>query len=205
MESLFSLHLMIAMIFNLARRTYQSFSDEELVIAFKERADKRILAELYSRYGHLVMGCCLKYLKQFENAEDTTMRVFADLETKLIRHSIQHFKSWLYQVTKNECLQQLRKSKNTAFGTTDNVEGLESGQDYQENEELLQVEFRLEKLAEGLAQLKGEQRTCVELFYLHQKSYAEISEELDLPLNTVKSAIQNGKRNLKIWIEKHEK
>lgn len=185
----------------LARRSYKDFGDDELILAFKRTLDKSIIGEIYSRYAHLILGCCLKYLKQFENAEDTAMKIFEDLEGKLVKHEIQHFKSWLYQVTKNECLQQLRKKKlNTSELQSENI-GLED----EDTEHLELDEARLGQLQNALSELKGTQKECVELFYISQKSYVEISEELDIPINTVKSAIQNGKRNLKIWFEKNEK
>ncbi|MNL72987.1 hypothetical protein D3C87_1983880 [compost metagenome] len=46
---------------------------------------------------------------------------------------------------------------------------------------------------------------CVELFYLHKKSYQEIADSTDYTLKEVKSNIQNGKRNLKILIEQIKK
>ena len=184
-----------------ARRSYKEFGDEELVLAYKRTEDKGIIGEIYSRYAHLILGCCLKYLKQFENAEDTAMKIFEELEQKLIKHEVQHFKSWLYQVTKNECLQQLRKKKlNTSEF------GLENAPEEETDTEYLELtESRINNLQEALQSLKGTQKECVELFYISQKSYVEISSELDIPLNTVKSAIQNGKRNLKIWFDNHEK
>lgn len=196
-------HLKRDMIFKLTRRNYKDFSDDELILAFRRLEDKGIIGELYTRYGHLVMGCCLKYLKQYENAEDTTIKIFVELEDKLIRHSIQHFKSWLYQVTKNECLQFLRKRK---LNTSELIgEGVSEEIDPSDLELEKQIDLRIEKIPEALEQLKGIQKECVELFYLQQKSYVEIGAELDIPVNTVKSAIQNGKRNLKIWMENHEK
>lgn len=196
-------HLKHDMIFKLARRNYKDFSDEELILAFRRLEDKSIIGELYARYGHLVMGCCLKYLKQYENAEDTTIKVFVDLEDKLIRHSIQHFKSWLYQVTKNECLQFLRKRK---LNTSELIgEGVSEESDPADIELEKQIDLRIERIPEALQQLKGIQKECVERFYLQQKSYVEIGNELNIPVNTVKSAIQNGKRNIKIWMENHEK
>jgi RNA polymerase sigma-70 factor (ECF subfamily) len=61
----------------------------------------------------------------------------------------------------------------------------------------------LEKaLLEALQQLNPEQKRCVELFYLADKSYIEICKETGYTLKQVKSFIQNGKRNLKIQLSK---
>jgi RNA polymerase sigma-70 factor (ECF subfamily) len=53
-----------------------------------------------------------------------------------------------------------------------------------------------------MALLSEEQRICIELFYLKERSYKEITELTGLQFNEVKSYIQNGKRNLKIQMEK---
>jgi len=76
--------------------------------------------------------------------------------------------------------------------------------DSPETDDRNERELKLTKLEQAIRHLKDEQRICIELFYLQDKSYQEISDELNIPLNTVKSAIQNGKRNLKIWMESHE-
>ena len=56
-------------------------------------------------------------------------------------------------------------------------------------------------MKECLPKLKENQRVCVELFYLKNKSYQEIANETEFSLNEIKSYIQNGKRNLKLLIE----
>jgi len=189
------------MFFGAKRRKYQQLSDKELIDLYITDRCAYTLPLLYERYGHLVMGSCMNYLKQVENAEDITMRIFGELGAKLLRHEIQHFKSWLYQVTRNECLQYLRKHKPNET-TVINELALPAEED---DEEAVRLEDRLQLLEQAIGQLKGEQKTCVELFYLEQKSYNEISEHLSISLNTVKSAIQNGKRNLKIWMERQER
>ena len=57
-------------------------------------------------------------------------------------------------------------------------------------------------LGRAIDQLKAEQKTCIELMYLKQKSYREVSEITGYDMKQVKSYIQNGKRNLKIILEK---
>jgi RNA polymerase sigma factor (sigma-70 family) len=182
------------------KRKYQQLTDHELITLWKEEACDYTIPILYERYGHLVLGSCLKYLKQLENAEDITLQLFATLGEKLKKHSITHFKSWLYQVTRNECLMFLRKNKPNQQQEINELTLVDSTNI--EDEQLKEV--KLDQLEKGIDQLKPEQKQCIELFYLQDKSYQEVSEELNLPINTVKSAIQNGKRNLKIWMEEHE-
>lgn len=177
--------------FLLTKNKYKQFDDASLVEAFKKEASNRILSEIYTRYGHLVMGVCLKYMKNKQDAEDITMHVFETLPNKLMRSEIQYFKSWLYRVTCNECLMILRKK---GIPTSDNLEFAVEKEDEVEIEKEQQIQL-LEKAMESL---NDEQRITVQLFYIEGKSYVEITEITGFDLKKVKSAIQNGKRNLKI-------
>jgi RNA polymerase sigma-70 factor (ECF subfamily) len=194
------MHLYVMMLFQRGHKRFRSFTDLELIQLYKEETNLFTIPLLYERYGHLVLGTCIKYLKHYEDAEDTTMKIFGELNQKIEKHTIQHFKSWLYQVTKNECLIHLRKQKTIQTPIHENLLHTES----LETEEQAERELKLARLELAIQHLKEEQRVCIELFYLHDKSYQEISDELDIPLSTVKSAIQNGKRNLKIRMESHE-
>lgn len=194
------MHLYTEMIFGSKRKKYLSYSDQELIQLYIQEKCEYTIPILYERYAHLVMGSCLKYLKQVENAEDTTLRIFGELGDKLLKHEIQHFKSWLYQVTKNECFQFLRKNKLVTQELMDQI----APEDSSDITNVYIKEQQLDLLEKAITTLKDEQRACVELFYLQQLSYQEISETLAISQNTVKSAIQNGKRNIKIWMEKHE-
>jgi len=179
----------------LKRNNYSSLSDELLILEYRKKAHSSILGELYVRYGHLVMGTCMKYMKNRFNAEDISMHVFEKLGNRIQTNEIQHFKSWLFAVTRNECLMVLRKKGTVHLELTrDPVYEEPTG------EKELQ-EIRLESLEAALEELKEEQRECIRLFYLERKSYEEIASQLSFDLNKVKSAIQNGKRNLKIQLE----
>ena len=71
----------------------------------------KTLGELYQRYMELVFGVCLKYLKDEEKAKDAVMSIFEELISKLKKHDVENFKSWLYTLSKNFCLMQLRSAK----------------------------------------------------------------------------------------------
>lgn len=150
---------------------------------------------------HLVYGVCFNYLKDEEASNDAVMHIFEELVTKLKIHTVQNFKSWLYVLARNHCLMLLRAaSKNISVKLDANI---------MENRafEHLDIddtkENRLNVMEKCLKELPEEQRKSINLFYLQEKCYKEVSEITGYDMLKVKSYIQNGKRNLKICIEKN--
>ncbi len=119
------------------------------------------------------------------------------------KHEVGNFRAWLYVMTKHYCLRQLQKKSSTSkkFKQFYQEEIMESTIDLSPLDEAPEKDMNA-ALRECIEKLKKEQKACIELFYLKEKCYQEVSEELDIPLNKVKSFIQNGKRNLKICLEK---
>jgi RNA polymerase sigma factor (sigma-70 family) len=185
--------------FLFGRNKYRNASDEDLIALYKKEGASQAIGQLYERYGHLVMGTCMKYMKNQMDAEDVVMKIFEELGQKLMRFEIQHFKSWLYQLTRNECLMILRKQKKDLPASLLEQMSEDPSELYQATEKELQL-----ALLEGtLTELKEEQRRSLELFFLKDRSYSEIAEEIGIDIKQVKSAIQNGKRNLKLKLEEH--
>lgn len=176
-------------------------SDTEMVMAYRQSGDLQVLAVLYQRYMELVYGVCLKYLSNPETAKDAVMQVFEELIEKLKKHEVDNFKSWLYTVAKNHCLMQLRSQKNKKTVSI-SPDIMQSGEELHLNGEL-QKEAEFKKLERCLQTLSVEQKQTVELFYLQQKCYNEIVELTGIEWNKVRSLIQNGRRNLKICMEKN--
>ncbi|NCU05999.1 MAG: sigma-70 family RNA polymerase sigma factor, partial [Chitinophagaceae bacterium] len=88
-----------------------TLSDTELVELYRGNGDLTILSSLYQRYMDLVYGICLKYLKDAETAKDAVINIYEELISKLKQHEVSNFKSWLYTLSRNHCLMQLRKEK----------------------------------------------------------------------------------------------
>ncbi len=176
--------------------------DNELIDRFRYSHNTEYVGELYNRYSHLVLGLCIKYFKDVEIAKDATMSIFELLLHELKRHSIDNFKSWLFSVSKNYCLQELRKKKSTGLKEDQFKiflsDTMESDVDLHPNNEKEKLLTRMEGL---IPTLKNNQRICLKMFYLEGKSYADIAIELNFSLKEVKSHIQNGKRNLKNKLE----
>lgn len=179
---------------------YSKYNDEDLIMRYRQTQDNYWLGILLQRYTLLLLGVCMKYLHNEEAAKDAVQQVFYKVLNELPRNKIQSFRAWLYTVTRNHCLMQLRSGKNVI---------LEEWKETLANslqDELPQNAVEKDKLfsymSEALQQLNDEQKTCVSLFYLNKKSYLEIAEITGFTDTQVKSYIQNGKRNLKFSIEK---
>ena len=175
-------------------------SDKELADLYRETGNMEILGALFQRYMDLMYGVCLKYLKDPEAAKDAVMQLFEELTQKLSRHQVDNVKSWLYTLAKNHCLMQLRSPRN--FRTTEfNPEVMQSESETHLNG-MMQKEESLQQLEHCLQTLSGEQKVTVELFYLQNKCYKDIAAETGIEWNKVRSHIQNGRRNLKLCMEK---
>ena len=186
----------------LSAEEYKNVSDEELVDLYKKSGALDIVGELYNRYTSLTFGVCLKYLKDREESKDAVMQIFERLIVTLKDHEISQFKGWLYVTARNHCLMQLRAGKNKKFEEISPFL-MESGED-EHLQEGPEIESNLSKLERCIDSLPEEQKQCVQLFYLEKKCYKVITELTGYDLNKVKSYIQNGKRNLKICMEKND-
>lgn len=174
--------------------------DDTALLELIRLNDNRAMGVLFERYSFLVLGLCLKYLRNKMEAEDEMMNIFDKLGDKIMRNEILNFKTWLYSVARNECLMKLRKK---GVKETDAEKALLAQEDESEDGLNLAIltENKMALLEKALVELNEEQRICIDLFYLKDKSYDEIAQTTNFDLKKVKSYIQNGKRNLKLILE----
>jgi len=180
---------------------YNHFGDKELITLFSETGDTKLVGILYQRYGHLVLGLCIKYLKNKDEAQDSVIQIFANLIKDLKKHKIEYFKSWLYVYSKNFCLMELRKRQSNLKKELELIENVHLFMDIPDVEHLKEREKQIVMMETAIELLNAEQKICIDLFYLKNKSYIEITEITGYSNNDVKSYIQNGKRNLKLKME----
>jgi RNA polymerase sigma-70 factor (ECF subfamily) len=175
---------------------YAHISDQELLEKFKKDQDSLWLGILLQRYTLLLLGVCMKYLKEEEAAKDAVQQVFLKVITELQKYQVDYLKSWLYTIARNHCLMQLR-DKNRIVSVSDD---LNLSEEPLQNLTAAEKEHTLTLLELSLVELNPQQKTCVTLFYLQKKSYQEIVDSTGFSLLQVKSYIQNGKRNLKMLV-----
>jgi len=182
-------------------------TDDELIKHYKLHLDKECVGELYKRYTGFTYAVCVKYHKDSEKAREAALEIFEELLEKLLVHEIQNFKSWLHTVARNHCLLSFRAKKHEEQ-FIDNYKKYQN--DFMEQDKVLYPDYivkeeNYQELEKCINQLKPEQRNCIELFYLQNKSYVETAQITGYTMKEVKTYLQNGKRNLKILMsEKNE-
>lgn len=186
----------------------ESTEDQNLIRLYQTTRDLEHVGALFGKYMLFVYGVCLRYFTE-EAAKDATMQIFEELAEKLKTHEVHHFKSWLHVLTRNYCLMQLRdtKRKEGHLVSLEEKRIMEKEDFYHPDrdgsaDDGLVLEENLQVLEGCMKMLNEPQRRSVDLFYLQEKSYQEIVSETGYDLKKVKSYIQNGKRNLKICLEK---
>ena len=179
---------------------YKHIDDQQLLLYFYEDKNNEWLGILLNRYTLLLLGVCMKYLKNEEEAKDSVQQVFLKSVTELQKYKVDYFKSWVYMVAKNHCLMKLRNKNNLPVEINEQLHA--KAEEQTDTKKLQEKDLLLTHMEQALSQLNLEQQQCVTLFYLHKKSYQEIVADTGFSLLQVKSHIQNGKRNLKIMLER---
>ena len=173
----------------------------ELLAEYRSTGDLELLGKLYEQYMPLVFGLCLKYFRDEEQSKDAVMQIFEELVKKLRVHEVTNFKAWLYTLSRNHCLMVLRSSsKHEMLSIDENFMEIEAFVHLNLEDD---TEEKLSTMAKCIENLPSEQKVSINLFYMEQKCYKEVADQTGFELNKVKSYIQNGKRNLKICIEKN--
>lgn len=184
-------------------------SDESLASQYRTSEDQAVLGVLYARYLELMYGLCLQYFKDAARAEDATLDIYEELRLKLLKHQVDNFRPWLYRLARNHCLMVLRRGASHMTKDSSSVAtyheldpaDMQLADNSHLEGEAMEKEALLLALETCTDLLPSTQSDCIRRFYLNGESYADIAIALTLTIGKVRSAIQNGRRNLKICLE----
>ena len=183
--------------------------DLALVTKAKD-GDQTAYAELMERYRESVYYMLLKMVKSTDDAEDLTIEAFGKAFNRLDQYSPSYaFSTWLFKIASNNCIDFIRK-KRVNLTSMDraytNDEGENVSIDVESNtmdpEEEVIKKQKVKMMREVVKQLKPRYRELVEKRYFEELSYEEISEEMDLPLGTVKAQLFRAREFLANLIKK---
>ncbi|MFD1769630.1 RNA polymerase sigma factor [Sphingobacterium suaedae] len=175
--------------------------DQSLLKSYRQTGDLKVLGELYAKHSEMVYYTCFRYFKESERSKDALMQIFEELIRKVNKQEIMDFSKWLYVVSKNHCLMALRGNKQYSEIPVDDF--VEFTANLHQEDAYTEKEERLSLLERCIEKLPEKQKRSVDLFFMNEKCYKEVTEITGFSLNEVKSYIQNGKRNLKNCMEKH--
>jgi RNA polymerase sigma-70 factor (ECF subfamily) len=168
--------------------------DYQLVLRAKE-GDQQAYADLMGRYRDAIFFMLLKMVNNASDAEDLMIEAFGKAFKNLNQYTPNFaFSTWLFKIATNNCIDFIRKKRASTISIDQSGEDQDSQSvtipsDTPDPEEHMINNQKIKLLREVVAKLKPRYRTLVELRYFKEYSYEEISEELELPIGTVKAQL----------------
>ncbi|HHV97234.1 MAG TPA: sigma-70 family RNA polymerase sigma factor [Clostridiaceae bacterium] len=178
---------------------------ENVLIEKSKKGDISAFEELIETYQNKVFNIAYSMLNNYEDANDVAQEVFIR-----VYKSIKNFKgessfsTWLYRITTNVCLDELRKRKNKNVVSIDEDIPFDDGEvtrqivDDGPTPDIIAEKKEVREIVnEAIGQLSEEHKTVIILRELQGLSYEEISKIINCPRGTVKSRINRARSALK--------
>ncbi len=159
--------------------------------------DQLAYAELMGRYRESIYYMMLKMVKNTDDADDLTIEAFGKAFNRLEQYSPSYaFSTWLFKIASNNCIDFIRKKRIKVTSMDAGIEmndgekvRIDAKSNTRDPEETLEHKQKVLHMRELVTKLKPRYRILVEKRYFEELSYEEISEELNLPLGTVKAQL----------------
>jgi RNA polymerase sigma-70 factor (ECF subfamily) len=162
--------------------------------------DERAVGELYDRFGSLVYKVARQFLPSQAEAEDAVQEVFVRLWQTADRYDPRRAKlvTWVMLIARRHLIDRIRRSAVRPIESATDQTDLSAAASHsdapdrrpQENERSVLLRQRISELPEL-------QRIVIERAYLQGFTLREVSEQLNAPLGTVKSALSRGLERLR--------
>jgi RNA polymerase sigma-70 factor, ECF subfamily len=190
----------------LSGRNKVLMSDSEKNLLERAKAgDISAFEQLIEGYQRKIFNIALRMLGNYEDAGDLSqevlIRIFKSIKSFKEESS---FSTWIYRITTNVCLDEIRKRKNKRTISLDEEIRLDEGEmkrqiesDEPTPEDMAEKEDLKKLVNDAIAMLSDEHRIAIVLRDMQGLSYEEIAEALNVPEGTVKSRINRARQALK--------
>lgn len=181
-----------------AKLTEKALRDYELVRLALEKGDQKAYADLMNNYRDSLYYMLLKMTNDPIDADDLTIEAFGKAFKNLSQYTPDFaFSTWLFKIATNNCIDFIRKKKKMTFSMNKGFDGNDETSEMAQNipfegldpEEKFIEGQKIKLMRQVVERLKPHYRTLVELRYFNELSYEEISDELNIPLGTVKAQL----------------
>ena len=185
-------------------RVEETDEDAALMAAFVRTRDRKMFEKLFERYRRPIIAHAARYLKDRARAEELAQEIFVRVYTTKTYEANAKFKTWLYRVATNVCLNELRRPENRE--RLESLNGVEEMKDVSASmligkpvspEEMLasgELARRLDKTLDGLP---ANQRAAFLMARHENMSHEEIAEVLSTSVSAVKSLIHRALETLR--------
>jgi len=176
---------------NLSEKAQQDFRLVQRAI----EGDQKAYADLLDRYRDAIYFMLLKMVNNPSDAEDLTIEAFGKAFKNIQQYTPNFaFSTWLFKIATNNCIDFIRRRRTNHISIDHTDEDHDSmpvniQDDKPDPEENIINEQKIRMMREVVSRLKPRYRRLIELRYFNEYSYDEISEELELPIGTVKAQL----------------
>ncbi len=169
------------------------YTDEQLVRLYVDTQRNTFFEELYERYADKVYRKCLTFVKDQAKAEDFTHDIFLKLIVRIgTFRETSKFSTWLFSITYNYCMDQLRLTKKMAENElTETIDVAEESDDTEE------MEIDTQRLQHVLESISAQERTILLMKYQDDFSIKEIADTFGLTESAVKMRLKRTKEKLR--------
>lgn len=176
----------------------------EINITSLKKGDKKAFEEIYNEFFGVHYHLCLQYINNEKAAEEIVQDTFLKLwEIRNTLNDQINIRSFLYTITKNNCLNYLRNQK-ISMKHIENMKYMEMQFNYEALEKLgnyIQFEELRSKIEEAIAQLPAELVETFQLSRFEELSYKEIAEKQNISIKTVEARISKALRILRVELK----
>ncbi len=178
---------------------------EKNLLERAKSGDIAAFEQLIESYQRKIFNIAFRMLGNYDDAGDLTQEVLIRIYKSIRSFKEQSsFSTWIYRITTNVCLDELRKRKNKKVVSLDDEIRLEDGEMKRQiesgdpsPEETVETEELKKFVDDSIAQLSEEHRMVIVLRDIQGFSYEEIAEIIKCPAGTVKSRINRARQALK--------
>lgn len=176
---------------NLSEKAQKDF----ILVQRANKGDQKAYTELLDRYRDAIYFMLLKMVNNASDAEDLTIEAFGKAFKNIGQYAPNYaFSTWLFKIATNNCIDFIRKKKANTISLDQNDDDSDKAPtdimaSVLDPEESMIKEQKLKIMRSIVSKLKPRYRKLIELRYFKEYSYEEISDELELPIGTVKAQL----------------
>jgi RNA polymerase sigma-70 factor (ECF subfamily) len=167
------------------------------------KGDRAAQENLFKVYAPIMLGICLRYAKDRDEAEDVLQEAFIQIFTSISSFRGEgSFEGWMKRIVINTALNSYYKSKKTQ--THKNFDDIREIEIIEDEEEIIELRFTQAEMLEAIQKLPDGYKQVFNLYIFEKYKHREIADMLNISVNTSKSQLSKARTYLQKLLFKME-